>query len=158
MLSGGAFAASRYLITSTKQIKPSVLRKIETHLYLQNVAGSVATMCPAGTDTTGQCEVGQSDARCPQGGYAVGGGFDGGSSPPTSATVGYDEPDTDRHGWDVIMDNQSSLSATFRAVVTCQLVVGGNAARDATQSVPRSVTTQISRDVSLTRARLTGGR
>src|SRR5262249_23917979 len=111
VVGSGAFAASRYLITSTTQIKPSVLHKIETRLFWHRDMGETSTMCPLGTDTTGQCEIGSSDARCPDRGIATGGGIDGGSNPPVSATIGYDELDRDGHGWHVVVANDDPSSS-----------------------------------------------
>jgi hypothetical protein len=147
----GAFAASRYLITSTRQVKPSVLKQFQQRLNFGDFRGGVASMCPSGTDTTGQCEVGVSDARCSGKSPAMGGGFDGGSNPPSSATIGYSEPDSDGLGWHVVMVNQSSLSANFQAVAVCLGAVG-NFARDARGGVPGSVRTQIAGEVSKLRA------
>lgn len=148
VLAGGAAAASRYIITSTHQIKPSVLRKFQAKLAYQDKAGGSATMCPSGTDTTGQCEVGSSDARCPGGAIATGGGYDGGSSPPVNATTGYTEPDSDGQGWHVIMVNNASVVATFRATAVC-LGVARGAFTARSGSAPSSVRTQITREVAL---------
>jgi hypothetical protein len=147
----GAFAASRYLITSTKQIKPSVLAKIETQLFWQRRTGPLSTMCPLGSDTTGQCEIGSSDARCSDGGFATGGGIDGGSNPPVSATIGYDDVDKDGRGWHVVVaSDDASGSASFQAVADCQLVTGGFAAGNA--QAPKAVRDQIAREVTSMRA------
>jgi len=151
VVGSGAFAASQYLITSTKQIKPSVLHKIETQLFWQRATGAPSTMCALGSDTTGQCAIGSSDARCPDGGTATGGGIDGGKNPPVSATIGYDDLDKDGHGWHVIMANDDpSGSASFQAVADCQLVTGGFAARNV--QVPKGVRDQIAREVTSLRA------
>lgn len=151
LLGSSAYAGSQWLITSTHQIKPSVLRQFQSRLRLAYEAGAVASMCPAGTDATGQCEVGGSDARCPGATTAIAGGFDGGTSPPVNATIGYSEPDRDGHGWNVVMANSGAGAATFRAVVAC-LAQGGFAQR-ARAAVPESVRAQIRREMAAIRSR-----
>jgi hypothetical protein len=153
LIGGSAFATSRWIITSPRQIKPSVLHKIETRLFWRTAMGPTTTMCPAGGNTSGQCAIGSSDARC-GGGIATGGGLDGGNNPPVSATIGYSEPDTDGHGWHVIMANDDgSSSASYQAVASCQGVSGGFAAVDA--RAPAAVKAQISREVASLRAATT---
>ncbi len=152
VLAGGAAAASRYIITSTRQIKPSVLRKFQAKLAYQDQLGPSATLCPAGSSSTGQCAVASSDARCPRGAIATGGGYDGGSNPPVGATAAYDEPDNDGQGWHVILVNDASVGATFRATAVC-LGVARGAFSARSGSVPASVRTHIAQEVALLRAR-----
>lgn len=149
-LAGGAAAASQYVITNIKQIKPSVLKKFQPALAYVDRLGPAATMCAAGTDTTGMCETGSSDARCPNGGLATGGGLDGGQTPSAIGSIGYNEPDSDGRGWHVIMLNDSSASATVSAAVVCIGRARGSFAADA--SVPAAVRAQIRAEVAALRA------
>jgi hypothetical protein len=154
VIAGGAAAAGRYLITSTKQIKPSVVKQLEGKVYFGMLygtfSGPTATMCAAGTDTTGSCETASSDARCPDGGFVESGGFDGGNNPPIGAGIGYDEPDSDGRGWHIIMANLVPASATFHAVALCSRFTT-QAARDARAGVPSSVRVQISHELAAAR-------
>jgi Collagen triple helix repeat (20 copies) len=47
-MSGGAFAAGKFLITSTKQIKPSVLKQLQGKAGAQGLAGAAGLAGPAG--------------------------------------------------------------------------------------------------------------
>jgi len=131
-----ADAASRYLITSARQIKPSVLKQLRSQgpagaagapgaagpagvfstANVTQVTGAVASMCTWGSGT---CDVGSSVANCPAGSAVLGGGYDGGSDPPIDASVGYDKP-IGTSAWEVIMTNDDTYgAATFNAVATC---------------------------------------
>jgi hypothetical protein len=151
VLVGGAAAASKYIITSTNQIKPSVLKKFQPALAYQDHKGPIANMCAAGTDTTGQCEVAASDSRCPGGSIATGGGFDGGSAPPVRAAIGYTEPDSDGHGWHIIMGNAGPSNETFQTVAVCLGV--SRAAFAAQAGAPSRVRAQIGRELASMRTR-----
>jgi hypothetical protein len=67
------------------------------------------------------------------------------------ATIGYSEPDSDGHGWHVVMANNAPISASFQTVAVC-LGTRGFLARDARASVPASVKAQIARETARVRA------
>lgn len=152
VLAGGAAAASQYVITSIKQIKPSVLKRFQPVLGYLDKAGPVATMCAATAGAVGQCQIGSSDARCPTGGTATGGGLYGGQTPPVLATIAYDQPDNDGRGWHVIMINDNTAaSASIQATVVC--IGSPRQALAARAGAPRSVRAQISDELTALRDR-----
>lgn len=84
-----------------------------------NVYGPAVTMC-AITAKVRPCDVQASLAACPPGVFAVGGGWVGiyPHNLPVNATVGWNGP-RGREAWLVDMTNNSTSSATFKAVVVC---------------------------------------
>ncbi len=137
LFGGGALAASHYLITSTGQIKPNVLKQLRGNTgprgpqgqagqaggfsttNVTQVSGPTVTLCASGG---GSCDVESSDATCPAGSVVLGGGWNWGStaSPPVEATVSLDSPAVaGSQDWEVLMVNNSSVSASFSAVATC---------------------------------------
>jgi hypothetical protein len=160
VLSGGAFAASRYLITSTRQIKPSVLRQLHgatgpagpagtfSSAGVATVSGPSAPMCASSANT---CAVGSSVATCPAGDIVLSGGYDGETDPPVDATAGYDEP-LGSNGWEVIMSNNALIPASFHAIAVC--VPAASAASDAaTRPNSRNVKAIVARQVAAMQAR-----
>ena len=124
-----ATAASRWLITSTHQIKPSVLRHLRgergkrgatgpagafSTANVTQVAGPVETMCAS---PGGSCQVNGSLATCAPGSVVIGGGWEG-DVPSPNATVDDSWP-IGSGSWDVVMTNLSSISASFHAVAVC---------------------------------------
>ena len=81
---------------------------------ITQVSGAGATVC----DFDVSCAVDSSVAQCPPGQTVVGGGWDGESLPPVSATVGYNQP-LGASAWMVIMANNGGPTSTFHAVATC---------------------------------------
>jgi hypothetical protein len=80
------------------------------------VPGPSVALCMFGAGT---CAVGSSIATCPPGKVVIGGGWDGETNPPLSATVGYNEP-TSPTTWSVVMVNDdNTTTASFHAVATC---------------------------------------
>lgn len=137
-LGGSAIAARHYLITSTSQIKPSVLKALHG-TGSTGPAGTAGTAGPAGpegpqgpagpagpvnlsglTIVAGESKsvpkesVGTSVATCPNGSHAVsGGGYNGLASLAASGM------ETDHQSWVIVVDNETSISTHVEAVVYC---------------------------------------
>ena len=132
---GGAAASRRWLITSTNQIKPSVLHALRGNAGRQGPAGGFSTANVtdvSGPSVTMDVSGGANDvqgslAQCPTGSVVLGGGYDGETNPPVSATVGYDES-LGGNAWDVIMSNNDGYgTASFHAVAVCATGAGAAA-------------------------------
>lgn len=157
----GTAIAGGYIITSTKQIKPSVRHALKGNrgprgyqgdagqpgapgqfntANVTQVRGPVATMC-ADSGTFQSCTIGQSTAQCPPGSVALGGGLDGLNSPPVVSTIVYDYP-INGSAWEIIINNQASIPATFQTVATCAT---GAAARATSRS---AVADRAARDLA----------
>jgi hypothetical protein len=142
VLAAGAGAASRFIITSVHQIKPSVLRQLHgaegatgargpagqagapgapgapgtfSTSNVTTVTGPIVTMGVSGSGT----EVQSSLAMCPAGSVVLGGGYNGGSNPPTNATAGFDQP-LGGIDYEVILVNHSTTQTpSFNSVAVC---------------------------------------
>jgi hypothetical protein len=137
-LAGASFAASPYIITSTTQIKPNVLRALHgkrglpgtqgpqgpagqdgtpgvfTANDLAVVDGPITTLCADGGPAS--CVVGSSIAQCPAGTTVVSGGYTGSL---ISGTVGDNQP-LGPTAWEVIAINLDTTSTqTVQAVAVC---------------------------------------
>lgn len=146
VLGGTAWAGSRWIITSTNQIKPDVLSHLRGARGAQGprgMAGTTGAAGPAGLPGTpggfstanvvevtgplvtmcassgGICAVAGSFASCPPGAVVLGGGWFGGSSPPVVATVADDYPIGNGTAWDVVMANNGPIASTFQAYAEC---------------------------------------
>jgi hypothetical protein len=137
-----AGAASHYLITSTKQIKPSVRKElkgargpkgttgatgqagpqgpagVQGAQGAQGPAGPVGTSAlnfVAGSGTIAAGDIDGGSMECPAGQRIVSGGY--------TISSGYafiDAPTPDHSGWDVAIDNSgSSVAGTLTIVATC---------------------------------------
>lgn len=141
---GGTALASGWVITRISQIKPSVRHQLRGNagpqgpLGPEGPAGPTGATGPAGIPgvvmvesamvTLASGAVNGTFASCPAGDVALGGGWDGGTTPPVVATVAYNEPIGNNTAWDVTMvDNQSDQSSTFAAVVECAPAASGAA-------------------------------
>ena len=135
-MAGAGIAASHYLITSTSQIKPSVLKSLRgkqgpsgapgsagqagatgpagvvTASAITDVAGPQQTLCAYGSS----CDSATSTAACPSGTTVISGGWSGTVS-GGSTTI--DEPNGST-GWTVTIVNSSTLATgVFAAEVEC---------------------------------------
>jgi hypothetical protein len=146
-MSGGALAASHYLITKTSQIKPSVLKKLKAPgatgpagvAGAQGVAGNEGKQGPKGElgksgatnvvvhfgeGTVGNGSVGEATANCNAGERATGGGpqlwngADTGNDYLDSMPVPSGTGETPT-GWRVVWDNQSGGSDTIHVYAVC---------------------------------------
>jgi hypothetical protein len=140
-LAGTGLAASKYLITSTKQIKPSVLSSLHGSqgprgpqgvqgavgpAGAAGAAGAAGGAGPTGTFTTsdvttviGSAPTGIPDnggnatsiASCPSGSTVIGGGYTWAQSTPPDVTVSADVPQGTT-AWVVTIQNNSTTTAT----------------------------------------------
>jgi len=101
--SGTTLAASRYLVTSTSQIKPSVLRSLASSARGEvNEAKSTWQF-----SKPGQAFV-WAHATCPNGTHVLSGGYE--ASLESGMTVESDQPAG--NGWSVVAVNTASFSAS----------------------------------------------
>jgi hypothetical protein len=108
-LGGTAVAASRYLITSTSQIKPSVRSALSAPGPYVNVNSQEASVQP-GT-------VGTALANCATSEHIVTGGYSAELAP--GALVLKDDP-RGSHGWTVLIDNRHATAVSkVRAQALC---------------------------------------
>jgi hypothetical protein len=147
-LAGTGLAASKYLITSTKQIKPSVLHSLKGAQGtrglqgIQGLAGPAGAAGAAGTSggfnaasetvVTGStpssipntgAATATSVASCPAGDVVISGGYEWGlgGNPPNTIVVQTDSPQGTT-GWAVTMANDGTVALTtpeFAAQAVC---------------------------------------
>jgi hypothetical protein len=108
-LGGSAIAASRYVITSTGQIKPNVLRAIRGAPL-----GQLVEVHGALTSTT---SVAASQAQCPAGDDIVSGGYSAVLGP--NGYVNQDEPVGTHSWWAGVSMRLTGERATVTATALC---------------------------------------
>lgn len=148
-LGGTAIAAKHYLITSTSQIKPSILKQLRGRTGPPGLAGANGAngaqgpQGPAGPTSLGRLtsvtgpknlvspsSIGESVATCPSGNNAVSGGyFSVGHSAHVFSSVGFSS------AWHVALNNEGEETATVQAVAYCapqgQAIAASNRAQAA---------------------------
>jgi hypothetical protein len=139
-LTGTGLAASRYLVTSTSQIKPSVLAGLHGARGPRGPIGGAGPTGPVGatgpaasanlTTVVGPSEVvtaarpsNFSIATCPTGTHAVSGGWASDNATSDTVTITSEEPNQADTEWIVFaVDRSPSTSASgfnFQAVAVC---------------------------------------
>ncbi|MGB8839647.1 MAG: hypothetical protein WCC64_01115 [Aliidongia sp.] len=151
-LGGSAVAANHYLVTSVREIKPSVVHQLQGHT---GPAGTTGPQGPAGaqgpagpSNLSGLIEVegpkntvpaehtGSSVATCPAGDHAVSGGEalivarDGGSASQMSE---------DHQSWFVVVGNSGPVQGSVQAIAYCAGAGQAIAARTNTAAHERAV-------------------
>jgi hypothetical protein len=133
-LGGSALAAKKYLITSTSQIKPSVLKSLQGKRGPAGTPGTPGAPGAAGAagavgalnaaDVTvvdgpatsiGPDSTGSSTAVCASGDTVLSGGYAG---PLTDTTITYDDPSGSAE-WQVGASNLSASPETLTAIAVC---------------------------------------
>jgi len=134
-LGGVATAASHYLITSTKQISPNVLKKLEKagprgapgSTGAAGAAGAAGTFSTANVTTVqGNAATiaangsGESTASCSSG-VAIGGGYIANPAEPPLADSVVDDGPASSTEWEVVIADNSDgeLTAAFTTYVIC---------------------------------------
>lgn len=158
-LSGSALAATKLAKNSVgrnqirnhavtyQKLDSTAVSGVLGRIVLAGAVGPDTTVCPLGGGT---CEVGASDARCPNGALVTGGGWTSpGTTPPVSATVGYSEQDADGLGWHVIMANDNS-GGGFDFEATARCTAYSAAAKDQRAAVRAGVV--VARELAAERA------
>jgi hypothetical protein len=101
--SGTTLAASHYLVTSTSQIKPSVLRALAN-----DARGEINEVKSTWQFSTTRYTFVFGHASCPSGTRVVSGGYESSLAP--GVTVTYDQPSG--NGWSVVADGNDSAPPT----------------------------------------------
>jgi hypothetical protein len=154
-LGGTAVAARHYLITSTSQIKPSVLRQLHGNTGAQGPAGAGGPTGPQGpqgpagpsnlagltivqgpNSPIAAHEVWHSTATCPAGSHAVSGGGAVITAEPHMAVSQMSE---DHQSWFVIASNTSVVAGTVQAFAYCATAGQAVAARTNAAAHARAV-------------------
>lgn len=132
-LTGTGLAVSHYVITSTKQIKPSVLKSLRGKGGAQGPQGPAGAQGvqgpqgPAGTSALSTLttvvgatvvapneKVTSAEAICPAGSHAVsGGGF------ASIAGLDASEMETTHQSWFIVVNNESGIALNIHATVEC---------------------------------------
>jgi hypothetical protein len=162
-LGGTAIAAKHYLIMSTSQIKPSVLKQLHGKAGEPGAAGATGPQGPAGPQGPGGPQgpagpsnlsalttvigptvevpagkVGGAEATCPAGSRAVsGGGF--------ASIAGLDdsEMETTHTSWFIVISNQTGITLKVHASVEC-----AGAGQAVAASVPRATHARFNQRVA----------
>jgi hypothetical protein len=132
---GASAAASRYIITSKKQISPAVLKELKGVRGVRGpkgVPGPSGAVGPAGQFSTSDVQVvqgagitvedygtGTASAMCPAGSVAVGGGFNELAGGTGSVNVVEDAPSSDATGWTVRLQGTSAGVTGAFAYAVC---------------------------------------
>jgi hypothetical protein len=147
VLSGVGIAASRYLVTSLSQIKPSVVKQLRGATGARGTRGSQGTVGPQGspgspgpagatlTHTSyvdaqmtacdsngGSCATVTAAAPCPSGTRLVGGGWRSDPGEPfaqQSVMILANGPSADNGGWTATIVNQSNQTLSLVVTAIC---------------------------------------
>jgi hypothetical protein len=158
-LGGTAIAAKHYLITSTSQIKPSVLKKLRGNTGGEGPPGPAGPQGPAGSGALSQIvevagpknpvpakKVASSLASCPPGTHVVGGG----DSMFAGEVAGFDSEAERPQSWFVIVANASEFGEGWvQAIAYCAHEGQAVSARVPSMSHPR-----VARETQVLQARL----
>jgi hypothetical protein len=121
---GGTAVAANYVITSTRQIKPSVLRRLRGKRGPQGPQGAPGTSAvaalsvvvgPENTIFAGDAE--SSVATCPAGWRVLSGG--GSAITGHANGMAVSDSSVDRQSWFVVGGNTSGVNGTVQAVAYC---------------------------------------
>jgi hypothetical protein len=132
-LGGTSVAASRYIITSTKQIKPSVLKKLHGARGPAGRAGAAGPQGPPGASasvytlslkrlasvtgpsvTVAPGAVQSATAICPEGSRAISGGGSGGIT-----DINISEMQHAHLGWFIVVVNRTPIKVQIHAEAQC---------------------------------------
>jgi hypothetical protein len=161
VFAGAAYAGGRWMISSINQIKPSVRHQLQGDVGAPGPVGAAGPAGPAGILNVVRIESGfvsippggvnGTYATCPAGDVALGGGYDGGSSPDPVATVAYDQALPSDTAWEVIVADNAFTGDdyTLAAVVECAPAPAGAAIAHVSRS---TVAREVAEAVATTRA------
>ncbi len=120
VLASGAFAASKYLITSTHQIAPTVLKQLQTSGLnakdVSMVTSSPQTLCVTAGSASTICTETIAVANCPAGTKALSGGWSISALP--EQTIADNHPTAGDNGWEVGLYNDGT-TGSFTAYALC---------------------------------------